>query len=222
MNNKDFPDTDSLLDEIIETIRINRISTTEIADVLGKTGLIDIRIKPLTANKFIVGRIWYVPAFNGSNWYTHFYLQTIPRHYIAFVEPVNCGEKAVFGELVAKYTILYRQAAGMVVAGYVRDIPDLLKEQYPIWCIGGTPIGCINKDTGFDQDYFDRRTSEFKNSILVADDSGCVLIPSGKISESFLSDLHRIEQQEDLWFDSIDRLKYSTFETVCLRKYEQK
>jgi hypothetical protein len=31
----------------------------------------------------------------------------------------------------------------------------------------------------------------------------------------------KIEEQEDVWFNCIDRLKYSTFETVCLKKYEE-
>ena len=28
-----------------------------------------------------------------------------------------------------------------------------------------------------------------------------------------------IEQQEDIWFDCLDRLKWDTFDIVCLKKY---
>ena len=37
----------------------------------------------------------------------------------------------------------------------------------------------------------------------------------------FYKKLEWIEEQEDIWFDCIDRKKWNTFETVCLKKYEE-
>ena len=110
----------------------------------------------------------------------------------------------------------------MVVSGNLRDVHTLVKEQYPIWCWGKTPIGCVNQDTGIDKEYYEKRKEEFDGSIMIADDSGVVVVKKHQLTEEFLQGLKHIEEQEDIWFDCIDRLKYSTFETVCMRKYEQK
>lgn len=211
-----------LIDKIIDYIEENKVSTTEIADVLKKTGEVDIKLNPLTPRNWAVGRVFYAPSFNESNWYTHYFLQNAPKKHIIYVEGVNCGEKAIFGSLVAKYALLYKQAKGLVVSGNLRDVHTLVKEQYPIWCWGKTPIGCVNKDTGIDKEYYEKRKEEFDGSIMIADDSGVVVVKKHQLTEEFLQGLKHIEEQEDIWFDCIDRLKYSTFETVCMRKYEQK
>ena len=209
----------ALTGQIIDSIRINRISTTEIADVLGKTGALDIQIKPLNCGKHIVGKTYYVPAFNGSNWYAHYYMQRVPKGSVVYVEAINCGDKAVFGELVTKFAVLYREACGIIVDGYLRDIPRLIKNDYPVWCRGGTPIGCDNQDKGFDRRFYLSRKKQLEGSLLVADDSGCVLVKKDLLNNQFLGKLDAIEEQEDIWFDAIDRLKLSTYETVCQKKY---
>lgn len=211
-----------IIDEIIEYIDVNRVSTTEIADVLNKTGEVDSKLRSLTPRARAVGRVHYAPAFNESNWYTHYFLQDAPKKYIVYVEGVNCGNRAIFGSLVAKYGILYKQAKGIVVSGNLRDVHTLIKEQYPIWCWGTTPIGCFNKDTGIDKEYYEKRKKEFDGAIMIADDSGVIVVKREQLTREFLDGLAKIELQEDIWFDCIDRRKYSTFETVCLRKYEEK
>jgi 4-hydroxy-4-methyl-2-oxoglutarate aldolase len=44
-------------------------------------------------------------------------------------------------------------------------------------------------------------------------------VPAASLTEGFLTALDRIEEQEDIWFDCIDRRKWDTFETVCLKRY---
>lgn len=212
----------NLTDTIIEYIEVNRVSTTEIADILGRTGEINRKIKPLTPKKRAVGKVFYAPSFNESNWYTHYFLQDAPPNSMVFVEGINCNERALFGSLVAKYGILYKQAKAMIVNGWVRDVHTLLKEEYPIWAYGATPIGCFKDDSGIDKAYYEKRKQELDGAIMVADDSGVILVPKEKLNQEFLDGLAKIELQEDIWFDCIDRLKYSTFETVCLRIYEGK
>lgn len=209
-----------IVDEIIDYIEENKVSTTEIADVLNKSGLLDEKITPLTPRKRAVGRLYYAPSFNESNWYLHYFLQNAPKKSIIFAENINCKNRALFGSLVAKYALLYKGACGIVTNGFVRDVHSLIKEDYPIWAAGVTPIGCINKDTGIDNEYYQKRKAELDGAIVIADDSGVVVVKKEKLNNEFLEGLKKIEEQEDIWFDCIDRKKYSTFETVCLRKYE--
>lgn len=212
--------TINLTDKIIDYIEENKVSSTEIADILNKTGEINRRIRPLINRLRAVGKVYYAPSFNESNWYTHYFLQSAPKKHIIYVEGINCADRALYGSLVAKYALLYKQSKGIITDGFVRDAHTLIKEEYPIWCWGTTPIGCFKTDTGIDKEYYEKRKQELDGSIIVADDSGVVLVKKEQLTETFLQDLKKIEEQEDIWFDCIDRLKYSTFETVCLRKYE--
>ena len=210
----------NIVDEVIEYIEENKVSTTEVADVLKKTGLLDENMHCIVPKKRAVGRLFYAPCFNESNWYLHYLAQSTPKNCVIYAESINCGKRALFGSLVAKYLIFYKQAKGIVTNGYVRDVHSLIKEEHPIWCCGKTPIGCFNKDTGMDKEYYEKRKKELEGAIIVADDSGVVIVKKEQLNQEFLDGLKRIENQEDIWFDCIDRRKYSTFETVCLRKYE--
>ena len=95
----------------------------------------------------------------------------------------------------------------------MRDAHILIKENYPIWCSGVSPVGCFNKKVDT-QKYIDEINSNreyYEGAIAVCDDSGCVVIPKDKITVEFYESLERIEEQEDIWYDCIDRRKWSTY-----------
>jgi 4-hydroxy-4-methyl-2-oxoglutarate aldolase len=208
-------------DLIISKIRQNRISTTEVADCMNKTGLLSERLYALNARHFKVGRVKWTYAINESNWEHHEQVADIDLGFVVITEPFNCGERAIFGDLVTKYLMLYRQCEALVVLGKLRDIPHLIKENYPIWLEGVSPVGCFNtkSEKGLDQSIIDQRRALYDDSIAVCDDSGVVIIPKELHTEEFLKKLDWIEEQEDIWFDCIDRRKWSTYDTVCLKKY---
>jgi regulator of RNase E activity RraA len=210
----------NIQEKIINIIKLNRISSTEVADALGKRGIIDIRLKPITKLNFAVGIVRYIPTFNSSNWHLHRLIENISSGEIALIEAINCQNRAMFGELVAKYALLYRQAAGIVALGFVRDVPHLIKERYSIWAFGGNPVGCFNEDLGFDEELYRQKKIEYDQSIIVADDTGCIIIKAEEQTEALYKKLIQIERQEDVWFDAIDRMKLSTFQAVCLKQYE--
>jgi 4-hydroxy-4-methyl-2-oxoglutarate aldolase len=208
-------------EEIIHKIRQNRISTTEVADCMNKTGLLSSRLYALNARHFKVGRVKWTYAINESNWEHHEQVADIDPGFVVITEPFSCGERAIFGDLVTKYLMLYRQCEALVVLGKLRDIPHLIKENYPIWLEGVSPVGCFNtkSEKGLDQSIIEQRRAQYDDSIAVCDDSGVVIIPKELHTEEFLKKLDWIEEQEDIWFDCIDRRKWSTYDTVCLKKY---
>ena len=57
-------------DKIIDKIRRNRVSTTEIADCMEKTGAIT-GVYAVNAGHFRVGRVFWAYAYNESNWELH-------------------------------------------------------------------------------------------------------------------------------------------------------
>lgn len=206
--------------EIIRRIRTNRISTTEVADCLGKSGNVE-GLSPVNEGHFQVGEVFLAYAYGESNWELHEQLEQVQEGQVVVVETHGCSNRAAFGDLVAKYTLLYRQAIAMVVNGLLRDAHSLKKNRYPLWCRGLTPIGCFNRpnQAPLDQAVLQSWKERYEGSVAVCDDGGAVIIPRRAMTREFLSKLEFIELQEDIWYYCIDTKKWSTYRTVCLKDY---
>lgn len=209
------------LEEALSLIDTNKISTTEVADVLGKTGQVE-GPHALTPGLFRAGEVKLIYAINNSNWHVHKQLAEADdiKDKILFIYNVNC-DRAIFGELVSKYIMLYKRAKAIVVNGKLRDAHRLIKERYPIWLNDVSPIGCVNQPNGpdIDPDTLRQLQSQYDGAIMVCDDSGVVMIPKQAINQTLINKLKFIELQEDIWFYCVDTLKMSTFDTVCEKKY---
>lgn len=214
-------DTATIKQQALELIEANKISTTEIADVLGKTGQIE-GVHALNAQMFKAGEVKVIYAINNSNYEVHKQLAESDdiKDKILFIYNVNC-DRAVFGDLVSKYIMLYKRAKAIVINGKLRDAHTLIKEKYPIWLDGVSPIGCVNRPNGTEIDpaLLQEIKDKYDGSIMVCDDSGVVMIPKDKIDEKLLTKLEFIEFQEDIWFYCMDTLKMSTYDIVCKKKY---
>lgn len=209
------------MEEALNLIEANKISSTEIGDVLGKTGQIE-GVHALNRGLFRAGEVKVIYAINNSNYEVHKQLAEADdiKGKILFIYNVDC-DRAVFGDLVAKYIMLYKGAKAIVINGKLRDAHTLIKENYPIWLTDVSPIGCVNRINGPDIDsaLLEEIRAKYDHSIMVCDDSGVVMIPNNKIDEKLITKLNFIEFQEDIWFYCVDTLKMSTFETVCEKRY---
>lgn len=208
-------------EEAVRLIEANRISTTEVGDVLGKTGQVE-GVHTLNQGMFKVGEVKFIYAINNSNYEVHQQLAESDdiEGKILFVYNVNC-DRSIFGDLVSKYILLYKRAKAIVINGKLRDARTLIKEKYPIWLQDVSPIGCVNKINGpaIDDKLYKALKEKYDGSIMVCDDSGVVMIPKDKINADLIKKLNFIELQEDIWFYCVDTLKMSTFDTVCKKKY---
>lgn len=207
-------------EKIIEYIKMNKVSTTEVADCLGKMGAIP-NVLPVNRGQFKVGKVKWVYAYNESNWDVHEQIRDTQKGDIVYIETFGCKDRAIVGELVSKYILLYRQAEALVTNAKMRDANNLIKEKYAVWCNGFSPVGCFNtkNEEPFDKEIIKDRITNVDGSIMVCDDSGVVIIPKNHHTETFYHKLEAIEEQEDIWFDCIDRRKWDTFDTVCMKKY---
>lgn len=207
-------------DKIIDFIKRNRVCTTEVADCLGKSGALE-NVMPINQGQFKVGNVHWVYTHEESNWEVHEQVVDTKENDIVFIEAFDCNNRAIIGELVTKYIILYRQATAIVCNAKFRDAAALLKEKYPVWCTGFTPVGCFNRKPmkELDADIISKHRAMYDGAIAVCDDCGVVIIPKELHTEEFLQKLHHIEDQEDVWFDRLDHYKENTFQIVCLKEY---
>lgn len=206
--------------KIIDFIRRNRVSTTEVADCLGKSGVLE-NVMPINRGHFKVGNVKWVYAYAESNWDVHEQIISTEENDVVFIEAFDCKHRAIIGELVCKYILLYKQASAIICNAKFRDAGALLRENYPIWCTGFTPVGCFNTkpEIALDSTIVENSRSKYEGAIAVCDDCGVVIIPKELHTEDFFQKLIHIEEQEDIWFNRLDHYKENTFEIVCLKKY---
>ena len=207
--------------EILSYIIRNRVSSTEIADCLEKQGALD-GVHAVNQNMFCAGFIRYVYAHSESNWSVHEQVREVEKDEIVLLDGINIGNRAIVGELVTKYVIYYRMAAALVALGRMRDANDLIKNRYPVWCKGFTPVGCFNHEIPEDEEVKKiaaERKAVYDHALAVCDDTGVVIVPESHLNAGFLTKLEQIEQQEDIWFNCIDFRKWDTFDTVCKKRY---
>ena len=205
--------------EIIEYIRQNRISTTEVADALGKTGVMQ-NIFPIINDTYKVGNIHTVFIAYDSNYALHEQIRNTKENDIVIIFTHECDGRAAFGDLVAKYLLLYRSATAIITDGLIRDVSRIKREHYPIWAKGCTALGCFNEPVdAFPKKLEQKIRSEYDGGIAVCDDGGVTVISPKKINQETLEALKRIELQEDVWYYCLDTLKWDTKKIVCDKAY---
>ncbi|MCI8492631.1 MAG: RraA family protein [Anaerotruncus sp.] len=211
------------LEKIVQYIRTNRVSTTEVADCLGKTGVIE-GVYAMNSGMFQAGRIRYIYGCQESNWPIHEQARDIRPGEIVVIDGIKVNKRALVGEVVTKFITLYRGAVAVVVLGNVRDANDIIKQKYPVWAQGVNPVGCFNTQVTADEEtkrIVAQQKAYYDGAVGVCDDTGVVVIPRDQITEEFYGKLEFMEEQEDKWFECIDRLKWDTFDTICLKKYKE-
>lgn len=207
--------------QILDFLKRNRVSTTEVADCLGKTGVLD-DIHPVNSGMYSVGVIHYIYGHSESNWSIHDQARDVREGEVVLMDGIHVNKRALAGELICKFLIYYRMAAAVVGMGHMRDANDLIKNRFPVWCRGVTPVGCFNNHVEESEDVkriVAERRAKYDGGIAVCDDTGVVVIPRDMIGPEFLTRLDNIEKQEDIWFNCIDFKKWDTYDTVCLKRY---
>ncbi|MGI6076694.1 MAG: RraA family protein [Fastidiosipilaceae bacterium] len=212
----------SITNDIVNYIKKNRVSTTEVADCLGKSGVLE-NAHPVNRGHFCVGPVRWIYGYNESNWSIHEQARDIQEGEVVVLEAFDCKGRATIGELVTKFILLYRGAVAIASNAPLRDGNDLIKQNYPVWCSNLTPVGSFNRklDEPLDPEIEKRQRAKYDGAIAVCDDTGVVIIPPEQVNEEFLEKLKAIELQEDIWFDCLDRRKWDTFDIVCLKRYRE-
>ncbi|MCB9062410.1 MAG: RraA family protein [Halobacteriovoraceae bacterium] len=209
-------------ENIIKYIRRNRVSTTEVADALGKNGVLP-DIFPINSGHHEVGKVRCVFTANESNYAVHEQIRHIEEGEIVIIFTHNCEGRAIIGDLVSKYILLYQGAKALVVDGKVRDLSGIRREGFKVWSNGTTPLGCFNKKVdSFPEDKRQEIATKYDGAIAVCDEGGVVLIENRLITENTLERLKRIEMQEDIWFFCLDTLGWDTKQIVCDKEYLQR
>lgn len=213
----------SAADRIIKYLEENKLSTEEIGDVLGKTGLVK-GAYPIVTDTYLVGKVQFFYSHSNSNWPLHEQLRELKKGHIVFVDTFFTDDYyAVFGELVSTFIYDKCGAKGIVVNGNMRDLDGIRNRKIPVWCKGITPIGCFNIPVAENNEIkrlANKGKDYYDESIAVCDNSGVVIIPKEQINDGFIEKMEFLAEQERIWFDCVENKGWNTYDTVCLKKYK--
>ena len=180
----------------------SKVSTPNVSDAMHRKGAMH-GIRPIRSGFHMVGRALTVKTMDGD-W-------AKPIEAIDKAEPgdvlvidAGSGNTAVWGEL-ATWSAKIKGLAGVVVDGAVRDLDDLLKMDFPVFCRNvssnaGEPKGFGEIGVEIKCGGQIVRTGDW----IVGDDSGVVVIPQ-EIAQEIANRALDVKEHEDRIREEIKR-----------------
>ncbi len=161
-----------------------------------------------------------IGSANDSNFSVHDQIRDVQKGEVVIIFTHNCDNRAIIGDLVCKYLLLYKGAAAVVVRGLVRDAARLRREGYAVWSEGVSPLGCYNSPADpYPVKVEEQMRQSYEGGVAICDDGGVTVIGQSLLTEEMLNRLRLIEIQEDIWLFCLDTLKWDTKKIVCDRAY---
>jgi len=182
--------------------------STDISDLLNRMYAVDPGIVRMTApHHKLCGSACTVKVFPGDNLMVHKSLDVAKPGDIVVVDAHGSSLNAVLGDLISTKA-KHRKIAGFIVDGFVRDMPDILELDFPVFARGATPIGPLHRGPG-EVNYPISCGGIVVNpgDLVVADGAGIVVIPQEITGEL----LKRLQAQRAAMADYLAGVKRGNF-----------
>ena len=194
------------------------VSTPNISDAMHKKGAMK-NIRPIKLGFHMVGRALTVQTIDGD-WAKPIEAIDKAEKEAVIVVDVNGGKTAIWGEL-ATWSAKLKGLAGVVIDGAVRDLDDIIKIDFPIFCrhissnagepkgFGeiGAEITCGNQTIQ-------------SGDWIIGDDSGVVVVPQ-MIAQEIANRALDVKEHEDRICEEIKN-GGSLGSVLKLKKWEKK
>ena len=193
-----------------------KISTTVISDAMNRTNVMKASIKPLIENVRIAGNAITVKCIVGDNIMTHMAIYLAMAGDIIVIDGKGYADKSIWGG-IKKEVSKDRGIEGIVIDGSIRDIQDVKKLQYPVFCSGVTSAG-PHKGWGdsINVPIQCGGVPVHPGDIIVGDDDGVVVVPL-KDANEVLEKARERRKLEEGWMKKIGAGK-PTLEATGLDK----
>jgi RraA family protein len=173
--------------------RFTEFPTPDISDLLNRLYAVDPSIMRLTCNHHqLCGPACTVKVFPGDNLMVHKALDVAKPGDVVVVDAHGSSMNAVLGDLISTKA-KHRGISGFIVDGYVRDLPDIVELDFPVFARGATPIGPLHRGPGeINYPVCCGGVVVNPGDLVVADGAGVVIIPQEIAAEL----LHRLQDQK--------------------------
>jgi RraA family protein len=162
----------------------SRFPTPDISDLLNRLYAVDSRIHCLTSPQHqVCGPACTVKVFAGDNLMVHKSLDVLEPGDVVIVDAGGSMQCAVLGDLVCTKA-KHRGAAGFIVDGLIRDLPNIQAIDFPVFARGTSPIGPLHRGPG-EINYSICCGGIVVNpgDIVIGDAMGVVVVPQGIAAE---------------------------------------
>jgi 4-hydroxy-4-methyl-2-oxoglutarate aldolase len=162
--------------------RAAELATTEWSDVLSRTNVMDMGIRPLWDSPRIAGPAYTVKCAPGHNLMLHAAIHRAPRGSVVVVEAGDVDYALAGGNVCA---VAQRNGiAGFVVDGVIRDLAEVREIRFPVFARGVIPIPGGQEALGVIGHAVTVGGATVRDQdIVVADEEGVVVIPSAEFTE---------------------------------------
>jgi len=197
-----YADIDRPAEDLIQTAQ--SLSTSPVADILGRHGAMDYRIKPVREGMRVVGPAIPVRLPPADNLMAH---QAIALAHPGDVLVVDTGgnvTNASFGEIMCT-ACQKKGIGGIVIDGVIRDIAQLRGMNFPVFARGACPNACEKDGPGTINTVIScGGVIVCPGDLIVGDDDGVVVVPKEKI-ESVIVEAEKLSTKESERLQQIER-----------------
>lgn len=192
------------------------IPSSIISDCLNRYYGMNAKIKPILRGVRLCGPALTIQSMAGNNLMSHLALTFAEPGDVLVIDARGYLGNAVWGGVQTVYAAK-RGVAGLVVDGAVRDIEDIRRIRFPVFCKGVTPAGPHKGwSDSVNVPIQCGGIPVLPGDLVVGDDDGVAVVPSELIKEVYEESLERMKKEKS-WLKKIEK-GHSSLDAVGLRK----
>ncbi|WP_297391971.1 RraA family protein [uncultured Peptoniphilus sp.] len=175
------------------------IPASNTCDVMGRNSAMNPRIKLVTKPKLqmMCGPALTVKCRAGDNLTLHAALNICQEGDVLVVSNEEDTTRALMGEIMMAYLFEVKKVAGIILDGPIRDIDEIGKWDFPVYCTGTTPGGPYKEGPGeINVPIACGGVSVNPGDIILADPDGVIVIPN-KDSEKVLEEAKEFKKKDE-------------------------
>ena len=183
--------------ELVEAFK--QIPASNTADVMGRSCAMNPRIKLVSSPKaqMMAGPAYTVKCRAGDNLTLHAALNYCNEGDVLVVSNEEDDTRALMGEVMMAYLYLTKKVAGIILDGPIRDIDEIGKWDFPVYCTGTTPGGPYKEGPGeINVPISCGGIRVNPGDIILADPDGIICIPR-KDASSILVEARKFQEADE-------------------------